>query len=85
MLFAGHKDATISNCIDGKEKVSKYTFHCGCNNLVTTSPYIYQHGEINFSSCILLRAFLANYQTSISPVFHFNFKLRGPPTAANMG
>ncbi|HNU88073.1 MAG TPA: hypothetical protein PKJ94_07280 [Ferruginibacter sp.] len=80
--MSGHTEPHYGGVADGKQKITKITVHCHCNDFVSTSPFIYQADEILFGLPSFLTVLRVQFHSELSSAPHFHFKYRGPPTLA---
>jgi len=78
-IFAAHKDSISNVSSEAKVNISQDGYHCDCDNLVATSPFV-EHDEFNNASLnFQYNLFLSYYSSNIPPATMPFFELRGPP------
>jgi hypothetical protein len=80
-LVATHKDGSESAAAvnDHDVTLSKATFNCKCDNLISESPFVTQAHSFYISLDIAFPAYCSDIITVHYSSAHFSFGLRGPP------
>ncbi len=80
-LVATHKDGSANAAANhsDEEAISKSTFNCQCDNLISESPFVAQSYPVNVSLAIPYASYSCNPVAVYYSSDHFSFGLRGPP------